>query len=101
MGIKNLQQIRSYPAAQVKTYAKVFPEPVTASTTTSLLPRNIGIAAFWTGVAAANPIADMASNSHSESGGVRALHCRSVCVCGAILASQVSILSLLFQISKL
>lgn len=58
------------------TYANVFPEPVTASTTTSLFPINIGIAASCTGVILVKPITDIASRIHSDKGGVSASHCR-------------------------
>ena len=43
------------------TKASVFPEPVTASTTTSLCCMNNGIVAAWTGVIWAWPIAFMTS----------------------------------------
>ena len=43
------------------TKASVFPEPVTASTTTSLCCMNNGIVAAWTGVICAWPIASITS----------------------------------------
>ena len=43
------------------TKARVFPEPVTASTTTSLCCMNNGIVAAWTGVIWVWPIASMTS----------------------------------------
>ena len=43
------------------TKASVFPEPVTASTTTSLCCINSGIVAAWTGVILVWPIASMTS----------------------------------------
>ena len=46
------------------TKASVFPEPVTASTTTSLCCMNNGIVAAWTGVIWVWPIASMTSRLH-------------------------------------
>ena len=57
-------------------YARVFPLPVTASTTTSLCAMNNGIVDAWTGVIRSKPIADVAVRIQSASGGVRASHAR-------------------------
>jgi hypothetical protein len=50
---------------------KVFPLPVTASTTTSLWLMKRGIVEAWTGVIRENPMAKTASRTHSESAGFR------------------------------
>jgi hypothetical protein len=50
---------------------KVFPLPVTASTTTSLWPMKRGIVDAWTGVIRENPMAKTASRIHPESGGFK------------------------------
>lgn len=55
---------------------KVFPLPVTASTTTSLCAINRGMAEAWTGVMRVKPIEATASKAHCDSGGVRASHDR-------------------------
>jgi hypothetical protein len=46
--------------------ASVFPDPVTASTTTSLFLRNRGIVLACTGVISVNPINDTHSSLHSS-----------------------------------
>jgi hypothetical protein len=56
--------------------ARVFPLPVTASTTTSLWPRKSGIVEACTGVMRAKPMVAVASRIHCESEGVRASHAR-------------------------
>ena len=65
------------------TDARVFPDPVTASTTTSLFPMNNGIVLAWTGVVLVNPMEFMASSIHSDRGGVSASQLRDGrCVSG-------------------
>ena len=65
------------------TDARVFPDPVTASTTTSLFPMNNGIVLAWTGVVLVNPMEFMASRIHSDRGGVSASQLRDGrCVSG-------------------
>lgn len=49
---------------------RVFPLPVTASTTTSLCAMNRGIAEAWTGVMRVKPIDETASSTHSDRGGL-------------------------------
>jgi hypothetical protein len=51
--------------------ARVFPLPVTASTTTSLFPAKRGIQLACTGVIRSKPILDIASRIHSDNDGVR------------------------------
>lgn len=53
---------------------KVFPLPVTASTTTSLCAMNKGIAEAWTGVMRVKPIEATASSTHSDRAGVTPSH---------------------------
>jgi len=54
--------------------ARVFPLPVTASTTTSLFPRKISRHDFCTGVGWAKPIEAMKSRIHCARLGVKASH---------------------------
>ena len=49
--------------------ASVFPDPVHASTKTSLLLRNSGIAADWTGVILVKPIESTAASETPDSSG--------------------------------
>ena len=63
-------------------YDNVFPEPVTASTTTSLLPIARGIVLACTGVILANPKLETAVMIQSESAGVRASQAREVAIFG-------------------
>ena len=58
------------------THASVLPDPVTASTTTSLLPRNSGMVLLCTGVGLEKPMAAMASSNQADSDGVSAAHAR-------------------------
>lgn len=53
---------------------RVFPLPVTASTTTSLWPMKRGMVEACTGVMRENPMVETASRIHGESGGLRASH---------------------------
>ena len=56
---------------------RVFPEPVTASTTTSLFVMKTGRTAACTGVMRANRLDCRYERIHSASGGVRASHARA------------------------
>lgn len=79
MGIRNLVYYQlEYKRYTLKTYASVFPLPVTASTTTSEFFMNMGIAACCTGVVFTKPMASTASRIHSDSAGVNALNARSI-----------------------
>ena len=53
------------------TKARVLPEPVVASTATSLKLHSKGIVAAWTGVQKSKPPAVRAWTTGSESGGLR------------------------------
>lgn len=53
------------------TKARVFPEPVAASTATSLKLHSKGMVAAWTGVQKSKPERVRASRIGSESGGLR------------------------------
>ena len=75
-------------------YARVFPLPVTASTTTSEFFMNMGIAACCTGVVFTKPIASTASRIHSESAGVKAPNDLSTFVWGAISEIEIREVSL-------
>ena len=68
-------------------YERVFPLPVTASTTTSEFFMNIGMAACCTGVVFTKPIAPTASRIHPDSAGVKALKERSTFDWGAMSKS--------------
>lgn len=68
----------------METYARVFPLPVTASTTTSEFFINMGIAACCTGVVFTKPMESTASSIHSERAGVKAPKERSTLLCGAM-----------------
>ena len=69
----------------VRPYARVFPLPVTASTTTSEFFMNMGMAACCTGVVFTKPMESTASRIHSDKAGVNALNERSILVWGAMM----------------
>ena len=68
----------------VEYYARVFPLPVTASTTTSEFFMNMGMAACCTGVVLTKPMESTASRIHSDKAGVRAPKERSIFAWGAM-----------------
>lgn len=68
-----------------ESYARVFPLPVTASTTTSEFFMNMGMAACCTGVVFTKPMESTASSIHSDKAGVKAPKDRSVFVWGAMM----------------
>ena len=69
----------------VRPHARVFPLPVTASTTTSEFFMNMGMAACCTGVVFTKPMESTASRIHSDKAGVNALNERSILVWGAMM----------------
>ena len=69
----------------VRPYARVFPLPVTASTTTSEFFMNMVMAACCTGVVFTKPMESTASRIHSDKAGVNALNERSILVWGAMM----------------
>lgn len=77
--------------------ARVFPEPVAASTATSLKLHSRGIVAAWTGVQNLKPACDNASRTVSERGGFRSEKRVTVnalpgfCVLESIAVSQLNL----------
>jgi len=68
-------------------YAKVFPLPVTASTTTSRFRINSGMVEACTGVIRVYPMSATAPRIHSANEGVNASQARDAFVNGAIVGS--------------
>ena len=71
------------------SYARVFPLPVTASTTTSEFFMNMGMAACCTGVVFTKPMESTASRIHSDKDGVKAPKVRSILGWGAIIEFKI------------
>src|SRR5690554_5997544 len=83
-----LRRIRSTTGSK---NANVLPDPVTASTTTSLLARKSGMVDDWTGVGRSKFMLSSASRIHGESAGVMAPHDRSGCA-GAAASTALAFL---------
>lgn len=71
------------------SYARVFPLPVTASTTTSEFFMNMGMAACCTGVVFTKPMESTASRIHSDKDGVKAPKVRSILGWGAMIEFKI------------